>query len=1497
MNRFSAALVFLASFAAAQRWDSPGNTSKVSVPDEQGREPLELIAKSAAQGEFDRALDLLQGLLDRYPEKVVESVRAQRSPSETDHIVPGDIYVGLRTAVMERILALPDGLLRYRTREDGAAAKGLAAGIASRDEAQLRRVMTSRWLTTSGPAAASALADLLFEDGRPEESAAVAHAAIRDAMPDLDLRLKAQLGARLLVALSCFNSGNALAGVRKELGALTIEVDGSAISLEALADRLKPSVAASDLPTVPTLTPFSSKPLFARGLKVQETRDSFDGGDYFRSFGQDIVGAGLIFAPVYPEIVEGVAYWCDGLTLNAVNLITGENAWPPVEGPFGAFEGRRNWNLSHGVTYDRGVVFTSLEDEPSIRRDGRGTPFGYTPIETIPSRKLVAVDASTGDTIWSHLGGGSSDLPSEDRDFLRRITVNSVPLVSGERVYVGVTYYVGGFRHWLCAFDRTTGRLVWKTYVARGQAEQNMFGRPVKEAVPSQVGLHRGTLVYSTNIGVVTGIDAATGVTRWVSSYSQDLIPVTEGQRTIERFPGWVAGRPSFFENFAFVAPTDALWAYAVNMNDGKLTPIEDEAREERMARTKQNQFRHFLGVHDGLAIASGRWLTAFDITGLAEGKPIVFKWKAGGIGGNDPLGRPSITNGRITWLSLSSGGANGPPRTKVIIADIRSGKALDERRLDPPAMPGNLVLTDEAAIIAGTSSITAWFDAGPVATRLDARLTANPKDSEAALRRGQLALAQRRPDLAVSLLERATTSIDARVAKEASSSLLTLWLDLAKSGVPIEGVTLSPSDRFSKAVSFAVTPRQKAMVRKDELLASRRGVDVALIRRAARALLALNNEPIRVDAQAVEIVAMLSAGSDLPASLYGALIGATLLEGPAPTDSISFYQEILARHPDTSLGGSTGTTGFQFAYDRIRSLIEQHGPKVYSDEEAAAKKALEAATASRDPDAIAAVVNRYPNAAIAGEAQATLTQALRDAKRDRDVLRIIQRQMRRLGQVDALTAIEMARSFIAAGRGEAALDVLDAIGARFPEGRIGAGALQESVPQVIASLRATPAVTAVSSPAAPKNIRPGLKEGWVAMSNKDGELPYLLSPTGRDPASATPFVYAFIDGELRAIDEASGVLRWKRVAKNGLLAPPAWYEGKLIVAADEDVVALEAASGSVEWQSSIDGKRLVAMDASHGKIWLLLRDARNPRSALLRALDAASGELVSETRLPGGTSDTASFGAAAITHSRLWILVRLDSAGSAYVIDALTGDVAAPAIPVGRSGSPFPALSSSDLVVTQTGGGQGRSIRLTGRDVLKQEDVWQWKGDRLEDLTVLEQSQSAVVLASQSRTVEAIPKRRRDILLLNLNTGIVAPSIPLATAEVPKDASLTDNLILVRLAVTSESGPQPTFVRAYQRSNGVRAWESIPETGSSLRVTLHVAKDFLLLRSSSLDETDGRRSGGRTDRFRLIELANGLLKDEWSVRGDENLPDGIDTELRNGAVVIVTGGGVTIRR
>jgi hypothetical protein len=279
MKRTALVLAFASTLAVAQRWqESPGNTSKVSVPDEQDASRSNSSRSRRRRATSIVRSGLLQELLDRWPDKVIESFRAQRMPSETDQVVPGDRYVGLRAEVMRRITALPQGVATYRKREDTNAGRLFEQALATRDEEALRGLVTSRWLTSFGPRAASALADLLFEDGRPAESFATAKSALAEAPDDLDAVVKSRLAARLMLAAYAAGDAAALAEARADFGGLSFDVDGTPTLLHAFADRLGGLLPKTRERTPPSLAPFGAQPLFARGLRTQDTRDVFDGG-------------------------------------------------------------------------------------------------------------------------------------------------------------------------------------------------------------------------------------------------------------------------------------------------------------------------------------------------------------------------------------------------------------------------------------------------------------------------------------------------------------------------------------------------------------------------------------------------------------------------------------------------------------------------------------------------------------------------------------------------------------------------------------------------------------------------------------------------------------------------------------------------------------------------------------------------------------------------------------------------------------------------------------------------------------------------------------------------------------------------------------------------------------------------------------------------------------------------------------------------------------------
>src|SRR5262245_11184677 len=63
-----------------------GGSSKVRLPDDLGREPLEVAKTALGGGDIDRALSIYQDILDRLPDRVAPVRLAPRTGKETDHV-------------------------------------------------------------------------------------------------------------------------------------------------------------------------------------------------------------------------------------------------------------------------------------------------------------------------------------------------------------------------------------------------------------------------------------------------------------------------------------------------------------------------------------------------------------------------------------------------------------------------------------------------------------------------------------------------------------------------------------------------------------------------------------------------------------------------------------------------------------------------------------------------------------------------------------------------------------------------------------------------------------------------------------------------------------------------------------------------------------------------------------------------------------------------------------------------------------------------------------------------------------------------------------------------------------------------------------------------------------------------------------------------------------------------------------------------------------------
>ena len=559
MKRSNHAVLALAVFgllagsreAPGQRsvYDRVGGSSKVRVPDDLGREPLEVAKTALGGGDIDRALSIYQDILDRLPDRVAPVRLAPRTGKETDHVLPGDTFAGLRDYVADLIRAIPDGFARYREREGPRAAADLARALAARDEGLLRKIVIRWELTESGPLALAALSDLLFQSGRVAESRLCADRLLalvaEQSVPEA---LKTRATLRAAVAYTALQrrddvrslastvaSGDASVAVDWRGAPMPLERDPRAASggsrqgsraAEARQDSrvFRPAVVAEpavraqrarrrDVP-VPRhlgagasveLLPGDPGPLRQRGLLLRRhPRRRTEPPD-----GPAAVGS-RSSRPSRRCRARGTGTSCTRSCSIAASSTP----------------------ASRTIPTSRATTSTGSRDSSRVRRSRSASS---TPSTRTPARSSGRTRASRESAIRRP---ASSSIA---------ISVNTPPLVIGDRLYVGATYYLGGFRQWLCAFDRETGDLVWKTYIGQGQAELNMFGNPVKEVVPGYVGESNGLLVYSTNIGVVAAVDAITGAPRWVKAYEQEPVPSSDGQRTVSRPPGWTVTRPLFY--------------------------------------------------------------------------------------------------------------------------------------------------------------------------------------------------------------------------------------------------------------------------------------------------------------------------------------------------------------------------------------------------------------------------------------------------------------------------------------------------------------------------------------------------------------------------------------------------------------------------------------------------------------------------------------------------------------------------------------------------------------------------------------------------------------------------------------------------------------------------------------------------------------------------------------------------------------------------------------
>jgi outer membrane protein assembly factor BamB len=241
----------------------------------------------------------------------------------------------------------------------------------------------------------------------------------------------------------------------------------------------------------------------------------------------------------------------------------------------------------------KGMVFAKVLKEP-------GTILRYGMYRDLPREDLVGFDEERGDRLWSAL----ASLDFLGRDFLDHLSLNGIPVVAEDGLYVTGSAWLGALDVFLFCFEEHGGTLRWYAPLGSGQRGTNLHGYPQRHVVTLPPVLAEGRLYVASNVGTLCCLDPENGRILWVRMY--DRGQVTGGLGLVANgFSGWHNSEPVVGKELMYVAPLDSSYAYGVDLVSGDIR-----------FRIDRQDGRFLLGTGDGLVVVAEGSIRFYDPQG-----------------------------------------------------------------------------------------------------------------------------------------------------------------------------------------------------------------------------------------------------------------------------------------------------------------------------------------------------------------------------------------------------------------------------------------------------------------------------------------------------------------------------------------------------------------------------------------------------------------------------------------------------------------------------------------------------------------------------------------------------------------------------------------------------------------------------------------------------------------------------------------------------------------
>ncbi len=953
------ALLAAAPVALAQRAFGPGPSDRarqsVYVRDSAvAGEKLALAERMERLKEWDKSADVYQEIVQKYADRVVPTATAENGITTR--------YSSVVLEVQRRLGKWnDDGLRVYRGRYEAPAA-ALLESAGSDDVAALNRVIQLYFATDAAKTAALRLMELYIENGEFSAAAWIGQRLL-DNHPGLGADV-AKVIFRTALALHLAGDEEAarakLDDLKKNHAGAVGRVRGRDV---VLADELG-KMLASPPPVARGGADADSWPIFGGdasrgrvpnangqpGAKVAEIpvvrsralpmpadrrRATDDADKRSRELG---LGLGIM-----PSVDRGELFYQDnkrvyaasvdsGLPLPGWAITYGTGARQRFASKNEALEATGNLQMTVTVS-DNAVLAVLGQPAPRTLDEAAGV------VVSTHESHLDCLDRTSGAVKWSIW---PRQFPESQKD-LRTLDLSGSPLVVGDNVYVCAR---GGkpmqFEDaYVLCFNLADGKLRWSCYLASGNAPGDNFNGipPVLSDVVSHLAYAGGRVYACTNLGAVAAVDAYAGTIAWLSVYPKQ--PATpnymggfQGQGVQVNLPGsrkpWAQNPVIVRDGKVFALPTDSDNLFILDAGSGE--------QIKRIPTAEFDDADTLLGVlRDKLLIASLSQVFCVNWSIYDAQKPDNNRAWYARI--SPPTGDPNVTDkddkdtirGRafVTHESVFV-----PTRWNIRRLQMSDGRVVEvypKNGAWPSGQgPGNVLVTQDQVIVAGSDSIDIYSDLSLARAKLDQQIAAAPNDPTPRLKYAETLFAAGQFDPAVQKLDEAIGLLGGMNAMRPGAErdrAFSRALTFAERFVDPKAGASDPSRAaamYDRAGAAAYSPAQQVAYRLSRARFSRNQHDFA--------------------------------------------------------SEVRLYQEILSSPQYRGVNvpaedGSGMTLASLIAESSIRERLKSD-PSAYQPFEQAATEAFAKAKQANDPAQMLAVAQTYPNARVAPQAMLAAADA-----------------------------------------------------------------------------------------------------------------------------------------------------------------------------------------------------------------------------------------------------------------------------------------------------------------------------------------------------------------------------------------------------------------------------------------------------------------------------------------------------------------------------------------